>query len=390
MKLDFKKYTLIEIYIFFILLSFNITNIFVVTIGNRTIHIHHIISAIFFVWTTFRFKRVSLKINMLIVYYFFALFVSIIILPKYGMGATVVNIVYCLMLFSIISAWKDEIDQEKLHQIIQQVGYFFAIAIVINLLIQWKTVFYSFESKATHLLTKTLVAGGANIEATFLATYACFLLYKKKYGFWIFSLLISILYSSRVAIILNMFSLGLYLVSFMKNKKIKDIDRIKTKHTVILLVGFIVIMGIMYSRGYFNQVIGRFLNIGKDSGSSARIQLWINALKVFKTHPFGIGVGNAITYANSLMEEKINLNNIHCVYLQTLVETGFVGFIIFLLSVYQIVKKSFSTWLSDPLGAMLLGYLLCSLLQFRGTEPFYILLWALFLLKEYSVEYKQN
>lgn len=383
-KINNKQYKLIEVYIFCVLLSFNITNLFVVPIGKRTMHIHHIVTFVFFMWTLLYFKRLYLKINMLVLFYFFSIFLSVIVAFKYGVGSTVVNVVYCLMLFSIVSAWSDEIDRERIYKIIQCVGYILAVAIALNLLVQWQKVFYSFEVKAAHLMITVLVAGGVNIEATFLATYACFMLYKKKYGFWIFSLLISILYSSRIAILLNILSLGLYIISYIKTKKSQN--GLKKKHTIILLIVFTVIMGGMYYKGFFDHVIRRFLNIGKDAGSSERIQLWKSSLKVFMANPFGVGIGNAITYANRLIEEPIKLGNIHCVYLQVLVETGVVGFVLFLMSIYQIVKKAFEKWLSEPLSTMLLGYLFCCIFQFGGNEPLYILFWALFMLEESAMD----
>lgn len=387
MKLDSFKNNAVSIYLFMMLISLNITGVWVITVGeNRTLHFHHIITFFFSLYTIFCYKRFKLnrfnrRNSMLLIYYFFALFMSVVAAFKYGIGSTFVNVVYCILLFLIISTWIDTLKWASLDKIIQYAGYIFAIAIIINLILQWKDVLYSLQIKSTHLLISTLVAGGQNIEATYLATYACFLLYKRKYGFEMFSLFISILYSSRTAILLNVLSILLVMVSKMIIIDKKSIDRRKGIYAVLICFIFIVGREIMYDMGLFDHVIDRFLNIGNDSGSSIRIQLWLSALKVFRRNLFGVGVGNIII----LVEETFGLNNLHCVYLQVLAETGLIGFLLFLLSLYQILRKAVKTRFSNPLGTMAVGYLFCCLLQFRGVEPLYVIIIALFLLLDDSL-----
>lgn len=385
MKTFFSKNRIIEIYLFLMLLSLNITNLLVIPVGeNRQLHIHHIITFLFIIWTILHYKEVNfeninIKRNMMVIYYLYALIISLILAFKYGVGGTVVNVIYCLILFVIISIWKDMISWEHLEKIIQYVGYIFAVSIVINLFFQWRDIIGSVQQKTTHLLISTIVAGGQNIEATFLASYACCLLYKKKYGFWMFSMFISLLYSSRMAILLNILSITLFLISQIKNIDIKNIDRHKKVYGILLAIIFIVSMGVIYGTGHFDHVIDRFLNIGKDNGSSVRIQMWTSALEVFKRNPFGVGIGNAIIYAEKINGKSFGLTNIHCVYLQVLVETGIIGFGLFLISVYQIIKKVAKEKFLNPLGAMTVGYLFCCILQFRGIEPLYIIVLLLFM-----------
>lgn len=379
MEVNVRKPKAVEVYLLLALVSFNISNLFNITVGGMTLRLHHLVTFAFFAITIFIKKRPSLKMNLLVIFYFFALFLSVVVASRYGFGKNIVNVLYCLLLFAVVSSWEEEIDRESLYRIFQYAGYFFVIAIVINLLFQWETLVYSFGLKSYHILATTIVSGGVNIEATMLATYACFFLYRKKYGFWIFSLLISMLYLSRTAMFLNLLSAGMLLVNRIRVGGITSIDRKKKTYGVFLLALFFAALGVMYGKGYFTRVIGRFLTIGKDNGSSVRMLLWTNAWNVFRENPFGVGIGNAIPCIREICGEKIGFDNIHCVYLQVLVETGVAGLILFLLSACQIIKKAVLTWFSDPLGSMVVGYLVCCILQFRGTEPFYTLLWALFL-----------
>lgn len=385
MKDQFLRSEIFDIYLFLVLLCFNITNLLVMPIWqNRQLHIHHIITFLFFIWTMLHYKEINLKkfhlkYNMIIAYYIYALIISFVLAIKYGIGGTVVNVIYCLMLYIIISFWEDVINWEHLEKIIQYVGYLFAVFIVINLLFQWEKIIDSFQRKTTHLLISTLVAGGQNIEATFLATYACFLLYKKKYGFWMFSLFISILYSSRIAILLNILSLILFLVSHVKREDIKDINKRKKIYFYWVAL-FAIVMGIICSTGRFEHMIKRFLNIGKDNGSTVRIEMWLSAFQVFIRNPFGVGLGNAIVYAEDFAKKSFKLSNIHCVYLQAMVETGVIGLALFLISVFQIIYKAKKSKFLNPLGAMTIGYFFCCILQFRGIEPLYIIILLLFMI----------
>lgn len=57
------------------------------------------------------------------------------------------------------------------------------------------------------------------------------------------------------------------------------------------------------------------------------------------------------------------------------------GFILFIMSMYEIIKESLLQSFSEPLSTMLLGYLFCCIIQFGGIESLYILLWVLFMLE---------
>ena len=91
----------------------------------------------------------------------------------------------------------------------------------------------------------------------------------------------------------------------------------------------------------------------KETSNQGRILMWQNSAEYFLSHPWGVGLGNFIvsfsnvtgknyTDAGSQVNQMYNLPSkyvsAHSLYLQVLVETGLVGFAVFVLFWVSVLK----------------------------------------------------
>jgi hypothetical protein len=131
------------------------------------------------------------------------------------------------------------------------------------------------------------------------------------------------------------------------------------------------------------------------SGTEVRICMWTVSTRIFLKHPFGVGTGNVDEYlSNELIKLKqIDLSkkmyNPHNQFLQTGIEIGFLGLIIFVLiicySIYFSLK--FKNWIVLLLATNLFfNSLFESMMQRQSGIVFYSF-WICFLVSlNYAIE----
>lgn len=123
----------------------------------------------------------------------------------------------------------------------------------------------------------------------------------------------------------------------------------------------------------------------------SRIYIWQKTLNIFKKNPFiGVGAGNFkinfLLYAEdrpyqiALIKEV--LEDVHNDFLEILVETGIIGFLIFLFILFQIFKTSYFTYkkekiLTSGILCSIVGLLFNSLASFPFKKPSTLLIFYL-------------
>ena len=109
---------------------------------------------------------------------------------------------------------------------------------------------------------------------------------------------------------------------------------------------------------------------------SGRENIWQNVMPMFKAHPFGVGVGNAIPVMRSEFGFTGYEDVVHNVFFQWLLDEGLIGAIWFIgltaLLLYSQRNRQ-TGWMRPPQAAFLLAYLLLSMVQFHGGEALMIL-----------------
>lgn len=136
----------------------------------------------------------------------------------------------------------------------------------------------------------------------------------------------------------------------------------------------------------------RFGSIGNlaETSSRYRIETWKGVLRLIADHPFGIGSGEEtfhFVYPPYAVSGTESVMHAHNVYLQIAVEHGFVGVILFLLSLLLLFRGFFAAWIGgNPLGdrgfflglaAALVGLLTMGLFDHLWYQPSLFYLFAM-------------
>ena len=137
------------------------------------------------------------------------------------------------------------------------------------------------------------------------------------------------------------FTLLLYFV--FKSKKMVSLKMILVVLVILILTATFVDLG---------WVIDRLASIADSSYGSnrQRIMMYLGGLEMFKDHPLvGVGIGQFRTaYANYRVEGAKLYTHIHCFYLHLLVELGLIGFSVFVLLVYNVLKTGIIVYSERP------------------------------------------
>lgn len=188
------------------------------------------------------------------------------------------------------------------------------------------------------------------------------LLRKMVYAAAIFIYIVALLYAgSKSAMIAFGMSFAIYIIYILRTR-----GRLKTKIAVCLGVGvlvcaFVYLINTYYSE-YLDFVVDRF---SENSTAGTRFASWQVGWSLFLDKPFlGVGIDN---YANMVGMVMPSLDEAarapHNMYLQSLTETGIVGFCVF---VYSLLTLLYRLWKNrDASYDMFFAYL--PLLFIGGT-----------------------
>jgi O-antigen ligase len=80
------------------------------------------------------------------------------------------------------------------------------------------------------------------------------------------------------------------------------------------------------------EQLERFSTAGSDETSELRLQHWEHAMEVIEKNPFGIGYKNWIPYYAAIYHPEV-LEQIHNTFLQTFVDLGYPGGVLFLVMI---------------------------------------------------------
>jgi O-antigen ligase len=251
--------------------------------------------------------------------------------------------------------------------------------LIINLAVFIKLIFYAdvifsfLKAPNGHPILFTFYGGGVNLEASWVAINSSLLANKKKYFYpsVIFSILLSIAYSSRAGMILTALSFVIYFLSGKISKS--------EKRAIMFLLIILLLFGISYLVKNFDSVyvLDRFTQMGteEDKGSLGRLMLWENTIKATLDNAlFGFGPGNSIYAIERYTSTDFTEDNLHNYYIQSLVELGLLGCISFILIVLKVTYKQFKTSFTNLFGNFMLLYFAACLIQFRGADAMFWLI----------------
>ena len=191
-----------------------------------------------------------------------------------------------------------------------------------------------------------------------------------------FSFVISVIYASRVGLVLSVLVFAIYFFS----KRISKLEK-----QLIVLLAVVLGLGFGYviaKKSTELYVVERLTKIGSkgELGSQGRLRIWTAYVENFSAqNVIGVGAGNSIPYIEKKGEIEIRENNLHNYYMQTLMDFGLLGLLAFLLLAMDVTDKNLRTKFYDPFGVYVLCYFIACLIQFRGAENYVWLAYGIFL-----------
>ncbi|GAA4428254.1 hypothetical protein GCM10023188_12300 [Pontibacter saemangeumensis] len=234
-----------------------------------------------------------------------------------------------------------------------------------------------------HPAIYTIYGGGTNLESTWLGLNVALFINRKKLFYVLLSLtlMVSIIYASRVGVVIAMLVAGFKFISVATSK---------TERRAIIALAFFAALAFIIFIDFDNlaekvYTLKRFSEFGdsSDKGMAGRFAMWrYYGTALWESKLLGYGAGNGMYAIESVSGNDYPEDNLHNLYLQLLIEFGIVGFLLYMLTVYNVSIKAIKSHFINPIGIILLVYFVASLIQFRGTDAIIWLYMGLFLKNE--------
>lgn len=354
--------------LFFLLLSLSClqAEYFTISVADINLKYYHIFSLLFLPILLVGYSH-SIRIPPKIICFYFllVLLVSIFMIPSYGLGNPLISYIWGAFIIISIRSIGKYIEFDSIISIFQKVAIFFLVAICIKNFLNREAFIIFFINPKVHPEILTFSQGGVNLEATWVALYGFFFKSKKGYIYLLVSLFLSILYTSRVGIILNFLHFCWLTYHIYFKNGFLNLKR-------ILQVSFIIFsLGVFFLNSPLTEVaLNRLAESGdeKEAGTRGRMAMWINFPDAFVDNPMGYGAGNAIKAIELISGENFQESNIHNVYMQSALDFGLLGLFIYVAIVLSFLFKEKKTMFANPFAGALLGYIAASLIQFGGSE----------------------
>lgn len=242
---------------------------------------------------------------------------------------------------------------------LQMAGWLILFAVVAKTFLSWQQIREYLNDPYAHPQLFWFYGGGGNLEATFLSMNAAF--YRKTKSFWLYwtlSFTFSVVYASRVGILLGAFLAFLQLI-FQRSWR-----------AIFLGITLAIVAGIVtYSLNPY--AFTRFAQVGEETGSVTRLEMWSGAWQALKGLPLlGYGPGGAILAVEDALGRDFAEDNVHNYPLQVLLDFGLPGLLAWLIICVYVLKNA-GLLKGNEYGTYTLLYLVAGMVQFRGAEPLF-------------------
>ena len=233
----------------------------------------------------------------------------------------------------------------------------------------------------------SLAGGGLNLEATWLALSAVFLIGTTLFVPYVLAAAAtSALYASRAGIVIAFMAVVGALLHAWGGRRLRRMDtsvpppRLSRRvATTLIAVAALLAIGlgtaIVRQQGEVGYVAKRFAAIGGEPGSLGRLTLWEGGLLVFAENPLGVGAGNAVPTLRRVLGVDVPEDNLHNIYLQHAVETGIPGLLVLLIFAATVARRTIAGRFRDHLLLFVGAYLVAGAIQFTGVDA---ILWLVY------------
>ena len=375
-----------------LLLTFCIPNVNLISAFSYNVKIYRVLTFSLFLFVIFNKNANIVPSKKIFFFLLYMLFISVVCIPFNGYDRLLFDYIFAYIIIVVVYNFGKNIKYDEWIKIFQ-IAAFFAISLVFLNLFKQKEIIIDFIKNPLnqHPNYKSLYPGGLNLESTWIAFFSLFFVNKpyKGYIYLFFSMLVSVVLSSRVGLIINLFSLFFILYNHVKNRG----EKINVKKvSCFIFIFFSIILLFTVLTNLSNNIISRFANIGSDGGSQGRLNIWKNIIPSYINYPFGCGLGNAMKIIKSSSGMWFGEDNVHNLYCQILLDTGIIGLIIFVLFIVIFYKKNKRIILINPFVMYIIIYFIIAFVQFKGAEilAYYIIAIYLILSKQGDIYDEKN
>lgn len=357
------KLNMDKILMFILILSGCFQNIKILSISNTfALKLYHLIAILLSIKLIRKGKIKTLPkiVNLFFIYIFI---ISIFFYYFYGFNSLIINYIFAYYVLILIYNLGDSLRFNDWIEILMKVATIILFMAYINIFTHFSQIKFFLSGNTERVILDTFFGGGINIEATWIGLLGVFFLFSDKiYFYLLFSSILSLLYSSRSGLIVNVL---LFLVVFLKKEK-RTNTRLKKIAFICLLL--IALLFVNLKTGMISYILARFSNVGNEKGSLGRLRMWEYILPAFKKNPFGYGLGNAIKSLTIISGIKYAESNLHNMFFQMLLDTGILGFIYYLYFNIKLIFVEIKNVFKNPIVLFLIIYIFMSCIEFRGGD----------------------
>ena len=322
--------------------------------------------------------RKEWKLNVpVLVYVGYVALVSLANQGTFGLSSLLLNYLFGLLLVVVCMNCGSGLTGDDWIDIVRWCAEILMAAVLVKNIVQFDGILWYFDNPDKgHPAVSTFIGGSVNIESSWLGLFAFFFVGSRWK--WIYAgvnLFLAFLYASRCGILIAVLAiLWLLLPELPKLWTLLQ----KRKIRLILLAVVAALAAALYATGVYDAVfkraLVRFIAGPSDPGNAGRIRMWDYAFQTSRQYPLGCGAGNCMKALMQVSGEFYGEANIHNVYLQNLIDHGWLGGAAYLLLVVRFFWKERRKLWSNAFVAALFVYCGTSLLQFRGGDTLAFLL----------------
>lgn len=423
-----------------LLLFFPSIQFFSIQTDNGTIPASacYFFSLIFVPYLLMNIKQMRLPPWYIIGLYGWVFFVATLRIPQYGLSKSILHWLFGFYLLVIICNVGKELTRDEWMKILETAFCIFAIVhflftITYNRKVVCELLNGYFHGTITgtsgcHL--RSLTRGGRNLDATWLGLGAFFVQRRKKAIYVTWAILFALLGGSRVGFIAIGIAI-LWSLVYDKTYRLR-LNNLKW-YCLYAAVMVMVIFGTGMAQGFLartflhvpapkaiiNSVCDGLFAQSSDydtpseensdivsasdiddstnriyvkevnddtvvSFLSGRAPMWARAPEMFRTNPWGYGVGNTMRVMRSDFGFAGTEDVIHNVFMQWLLDEGIIGGIWYLALITAFLIRQWKlrpAFFGDPFAGYFLAYIILSLAQFHGAEALMIYVLAIALIQ---------
>lgn len=396
-----------------ILLYFPILKLFLIRTDNGSIpaSLCYFFSIIFFPYLICALPALKLPPWPFTGFFVFLVGMAAFRMPQYGLSKSILHWVFGFYLLVVILNIGADFKREDWLKLLERGACLFACIHFLYLFTQWDTITWLLNGYFTGTLDgnagvylSSLTRGGRNLDATWLGMGALFVKGRKKAIYVTYAILFSFLGGSRAGCL----AIGLVILWSLAYDPIYRLRKNNIKWYVLYGAVMLTLLFCTGSLQAFTkrlqinlpaplQIIENF-NTNQNSTIDAfqfgdspkqlevmlsgRNAIWRTVPIMVKDNPFGYGVGNAMRVMRSNYGFSSNEDVVHNVFLQLLVDEGFIGGLWFLGMAAFFLYSQRQTRFKDAIPTYLLVYLILSLIQFHGGEALMIFVLGIYLVSQ--------